>query len=301
MSSATGSSTIDTIDSYIQALLEYLRSKEWSESIRMFVDANCYLFQYHNEEKMEYTHEHYNIWKTFQEIVEQILEMTLSNIGGNINILEKAFDKILKKRTSTGPREDAIKDILEQLLTYDSFHHFSAMMHTYSKSESYNKPVHPHYNDLLCFGFNQKDVDDAVNNPSNQHASLEELVILLSTVQQQSPVQSVKQLSLPIQQKQTQQHQQQQSSSSLFSFSKIIDEDCNELTAKFMMAKSVVETFDASNHLTDGLIVMLQWATNMIHLKKCIQRAYNSNTPYHAVTNDHPEGLVEWYSNLEGI
>ena len=60
------------------------------------------------------------VHQTFQEIVEQILDMALSNVGGNLETLEKALDEV-SSQPAKGPRDEAVKDIIGRLLTYDRY------------------------------------------------------------------------------------------------------------------------------------------------------------------------------------
>ena len=128
------STSSQVIDLYCDALAQYLSGREWQESIEMFVKANCGKFTSDRLADSDggYSHDHYELWKTFQEIVEQILEMALSNVGGSITKLEKALDKILNQPIK-GPRDEIFKHILDQLLSYNDFNSFSTMMNTASK------------------------------------------------------------------------------------------------------------------------------------------------------------------------
>ena len=58
------------------------------------------------------------LFQTYQEIVEQILDMALGAVGGSIESLEKALDEIASQ-PAKGPRDEVVKDILNRLLTYD--------------------------------------------------------------------------------------------------------------------------------------------------------------------------------------
>ena len=110
-------------DTLSDALQNYLNGPEWRQSIETFVEANCMKF----DGVVDYDHEHHRLWMDFKEIVEAILDMALGEVGGSIESLEKMFDEISHTR-ATGPKDGTIKDILGQLMTYDSFEMFSHMM-----------------------------------------------------------------------------------------------------------------------------------------------------------------------------
>lgn len=64
----------------------------------MFIKANSKTFKQYPK---EFTHKHNDLWKNYQEIVETILDMALSNVGGSIDVLEKALD-VLAASPATG-------------------------------------------------------------------------------------------------------------------------------------------------------------------------------------------------------
>lgn len=127
---------------YIEALQNYLNGHEWQENIEVFVTANCRCFS----NVKDFTHEHHQLWRVYHDIVEQILEMALSSAGGSVRHLEDYLDSLAtSKRPAKGPREDHVKDILQQLLTYSSFQDFSYMMNKAYNNLEYN----PHVNSPL--------------------------------------------------------------------------------------------------------------------------------------------------------
>jgi hypothetical protein len=65
-----------------------------------------------------YTQEQYRIWLDFKEVVEQILEVALSSVGGSIESLEKALDEIAHI-PARGPKDDAVKGVLQKLLSVE--------------------------------------------------------------------------------------------------------------------------------------------------------------------------------------
>jgi len=64
----------------------------------MFIKSNSKTFKQYPK---EFTHNHNDLWKSYQEIVEAILDMALSNVGGSIDVLEKALD-VLAASPATG-------------------------------------------------------------------------------------------------------------------------------------------------------------------------------------------------------
>ena len=63
--------------SFTEALSNYLSGDEWQQSIDIFVRTNCDAFLDARSE--DYDHKHHALWKTFQDIVENILEMALNS------------------------------------------------------------------------------------------------------------------------------------------------------------------------------------------------------------------------------
>jgi len=76
-------------ETLLDTLHDYLKGQEWQQSIEMFVKANCKVFKQYPK---EFTHKHNDLWKGYQEIVETILDVALSNVGGSIDALEDALD-----------------------------------------------------------------------------------------------------------------------------------------------------------------------------------------------------------------
>ena len=113
----------------VAALTHFMNGQEWQESIETFVKANSHKFSVVDT----HSHEHFGIWKNFQDIVDSILASALDDIGSSsLSDFEKALEKLCNE-PSKGPREATKKEILAQLLTYESFQAFSEMMHTASQ------------------------------------------------------------------------------------------------------------------------------------------------------------------------
>lgn len=327
------SSSSQTIDLYCDALAQYLSGREWQESIEMFVKANCEKFTSDRLADSDggYSHDHYELWKTFQEIVEQILEMALSNVGGSITKLEKALDKILNQPIK-GPRDEVFKHILDQLLSYNDFSSFSSMMNTastiyeindsrdndrevddgihfvnearqgYDDSKS-NYAYNKNYNDLVSFGFDESSIEYAIKKNSN--ASLEELVMILSKLQSEMADNKVAPAKT-CHHKKNKNHGPKNSNflskfPHLEEFSKHVNEEPIELHAKFVMANSVLDTFHEGVSVSNSVIFMLQWASQMKELLDCISLAFNEKIAFEDVKSIHEHGLIQWYIELEHL
>lgn len=92
------SEALQESETLLDSLLDYLKGQEWQQSIEMYVIANCKEFKHYPK---EFTHHHNTVWKDYQEIVETILDVALSNVGGSIDGLEKALD-LLASSPATG-------------------------------------------------------------------------------------------------------------------------------------------------------------------------------------------------------
>ncbi len=325
------STSSQVIDLYCDALAQYLSGREWQESIEMFVKANCGKFTSDRLADSDggYSHDHYELWKTFQEIVEQILEMALSNVGGSITKLEKALDKILNQPIK-GPRDEIFKHILDQLLSYNDFNSFSTMMNTASKiyeiedsnerevddgihfvnkgRQSYNDSKSNHiynknYSDLISFGFDESSIEYAIKNNSN--ANLEELVMILSKLQSETADNKVAPSKTSDFNKNSKNNSKNSNFVSKFphleEFSKYVNEEPIELHAKFVMANSVLDTFHEGISISNSVIFMLQWASQMRELLDSITLAFNEKIEFEDVKSIHEHGLIQWYIELEQL
>jgi len=108
-------------DIWWEALHQYLQSSEWYETINVFVESHCAIFERTpSDQPNEYFHGHYTIFKQFVEISEQILNDMLANLGGSMDQLTASLNSHSYTRP-TGPRDDMQKEIILQLLSFDSF------------------------------------------------------------------------------------------------------------------------------------------------------------------------------------
>ena len=168
---------MDTV--WFEALHEYVQSEEWFETIGVFIDSHCSLFDpskggKEDKGSSDYDHRHFTVWKEFTDISEQILNDMLSNLGGTLDMLEKALDDE-SSLPPAGPRDDARKSMLANLLTFDSFPHFCAMMQSKNKKlEHYEATVETTYYDvgdldkLTAMGFDKRSCVDALNACSGE-------------------------------------------------------------------------------------------------------------------------------------
>jgi hypothetical protein len=113
----------------VGALGKFMQSKEWQESVETFIIANCDKFR----DVSTFSHDQYEIWRNFQDVVESILACAMEDVvgGGTLEDLEEELER-LSREPASGPRESNKKEILAQLLTYESFESFSDMMHSAS-------------------------------------------------------------------------------------------------------------------------------------------------------------------------
>ena len=176
---------------YMDALSEYLQTEEWQASIDMFVAENCGTFK----SAKEFTHDHHKLWKSYHEIVEMILDnMALESVGGNVATLEKALEKIVD-RPVKGPRDAATRDVLERLMTYTNFEHFSHMMNRacLQRPEGEERPrstakLAKHRDSLVTLGFSPDMVSQLLSERAvsgDGDETLEDLVMALSAMESQ--------------------------------------------------------------------------------------------------------------------
>ena len=102
---------MDTV--WFEALHEYLQSSEWFETIGVFIDSHCALFEssFSSGSVQEFDHGQYTVFREFTEISEQVLNNMLSNLGGSLTLLEQALDEH-STLPATGPRDDARKAVI---------------------------------------------------------------------------------------------------------------------------------------------------------------------------------------------
>ena len=168
---------------YMDALSEYLQSEEWQASIDMFVAENCGTFKSANE----FTREHHILWKSYHEIVEMIFDnMALESVGGNVATLEKVLGKVVD-RPVKGPRDAATRDVLERLLTYTNFEHFSHMMNRACLQRPEGE-LAKHRDSLVALGFSPDMVSQLLSERAvsgDGDETFEDLVMALMAMESQ--------------------------------------------------------------------------------------------------------------------
>ena len=338
--------------SFTEALSNYLSGDEWQQSIDIFVRTNCDAFLDARSE--DYDHKHHALWKTFQDIVENILEMALNIVGGSLESLEKVLDEV-SSTPSRGPKEDTVKDILSKLMTFDSFDSFAEMMYNANAAACTGadncNPYHherpkpggavaratsstaagneirysgtgtDHRDTLIALGFNEELVDMVLQG-SGEDADLEQLVLVLSELQAQNEDEDRKNKARGKYSDRVKQETKSENPSSgarclqigaespnskagdstairVFATEAGVD-DLNELNARFVTARSILDTF-IDGDTSDGVVIMVQWASDMVELYQSIQDAHSSGYSMSDSTESRPAGLIEWYLELEDV
>jgi len=159
-------------DIWLEALHQYLQSSDWFDTINVFVENHCSIFDGRGE---EYDHGHYTVFKEFVEISEQILNDMLQNLGGSLKQLVLSLtDHSI--RSATGPRDDMQKEIMTSLLTFDSFPEFCVMMESKSRKIDYyeNQDIDDDdLNKLTGMGFDTKACKHALSISDNFDEALQ--------------------------------------------------------------------------------------------------------------------------------
>jgi hypothetical protein len=317
-------------DAYLEALRDFLSGPEWRQSIEIFIVSNRKYFS--NITEMD--HQQHALWKTFQEIVEAILEMALASVGGDFAQLEQAVD-VVQSQPSRGPREDVVKDVLQQLLSFADFHSFATMMKAAydtaleeARAQGHVPHVDRHVDTLLRMGFPIAAIETTVAE-AKADASLEELVIAISGLISTGPsagagasakydgpghgYQYDVHDSAPTSprgggRRRAEEEHGSGPSRALVKFAREATEegeevDLNELNAKFVIAESVLDSFDHSvrAELVSGnaMHALLRWAEDMKLLLSDIHTAYEEELPCKAMCFNCQDGLVDWYRQLE--
>jgi len=131
--------------------------------------------------------------QNFQDIVENILEMALVDVGGSIETLEKFMDEVAySDGYEDGPKHAVFKDIVKQLLSYESFESFRDMMVQaahYKVSEGgagatggnteedEDADINYYIDTLTSMGYKASSIDAALGNVRDpRNCSLESLI-----------------------------------------------------------------------------------------------------------------------------
>ena len=307
---------------YIDALHNYLNGPEWHQSIQIFVDSNCKYFS----NVSELDHQQHALWKTFQEIVETVLEMALETIGGSFQQLEDAIDA-LQSQPSRGPRDEKTKDLLTQLMSFTDFETFAAMMNqafveNNDTCQDERRSNDKHVDALLRLGFPLEAIDATIEAAA-PHSSLEDLVIAISGYQSELPKKGARISFAHCNAGDAKYHYDEHDSAPssprpvepedtftapLAKFASEAAEDgekidLNELNAKFVIADSVLDSFDLSVRVElapgSAMQALLRWAEDMRMLRHDVCIAYEEQLPSVAMCFNCKDGLVEWYRQLE--
>ena len=338
---------------FTEALSVYLSGAEWQHSIDIFVRNNC--DQFYEVTADAYGHDHHTLWKTYQDIVENILEMALQNAGGSLESLEKALDEV-SSVPSRGPKDDAVKEILAKLMTFNDFDSFAKMMTDvaediaknghHNSSNPYHHELHrnrngahaavthlsdneegadvnysgggsDHRDTLLVLGF-EADLVDMVLAGSDKDTDLEQLVMVLSEMQASEESSKSKEKSKqtninrllgvepssasPVKANIVQNPEQMPHMRKFADACGPNVGDWNELNARFVTARSLLDTF-IDGDVSHEVVVMVQWASDMVELYEAIEKAYARGQSMKDPTDKRPQtsqsGLVGWYFELE--
>jgi hypothetical protein len=296
---------------YLEALQNYLTTSEWREVVTVFVKSHCKYFS----DIEDYHPQQYVIWKNFQDLAENLLDNTLMSLGGSLDILENALDK-MKNRPSRGPRDEVTKEVIDKLLAFESFPTFAQMMngacHEVMQEEGLRECDQ---NSLMRMGFTVSDITSAYDEIGHE-ANLEDMIMFLSAkvVNAEAEMASVSKKSSKHQRK----HQQEtghndfkeskeaisssdnahydnlpQSSQYSSSYQKFISEvsdhyqvkiDPNELNAKFVIADSVLSNYQQT--------VLLENNQNHDH---------NNSSTTDIKNQDQLLALTRWASEMKSL
>lgn len=315
---------------YLEALQNYLNSSDWRDTIRVFVVANCPFFS----DVTDLHPQQHVVWKSFQDIVENILENALVDVGGSIDQLERSLDDVMS-RPSRGPRDEVIKDVLHKLMSFDDFRVFGNMMHGACEEEIGGDlrdiNANPH-NTLMRMGFSAVSIISAMDH-FGEHYSLEELMHYLGEQSlSNSPNRSSKQASISSKSSKSRKMQavEEQEMEEITQYphpaalTKFITEassegvliDGNDFRSKFRIADSLVEVYKQNHDVgeidlktigasqcnnldSDKMLDLVKWAAEMQALLQDIHIAYFDRVPCKSIVLHHSHGLIAFYSELE--
>jgi len=362
--------------SYTEALSDYLQGAEWRENVDYFIRSNCSEFRFVPRDDATVSHKLHGLWKTFQEIVESILEVALMAVGGSLSSLERALDDISRlKSGAKGPRQEAVSIIAERLLCYTDYHAFTDMMNsaamdstgdvlptaemipahprasavaryapsTYQQSKGQGHgPYRHHRESLLNMGFSAELIDAVLPEEEGQDVSLERLVDLLSEMSAGADADAkadakptshgskgVPQYSsghlhgtagrgLTVEAPASPQGQGGHQPTSLphvEAFSQACGvQDASAMTAKFAIARSLLDSFAQDGAGGGAALLLLQWGSEMMSLYARVEAAFSQGQALERATASASDGaasrggggggggekrLVEWFSDLK--
>ncbi len=323
---------------FTEALSNYLSGSEWQQNIQMFVKSNCDAFLGSDE----FNHEHHALWRTYQDICESILEMALSQAGGSIESLEKALDEVasipskgprediakdILDKLLTFDDFDAFAKMMEDAARDEDYgesdlrvaHDVVAVEQRVEDTQEEAAGISDEIiKNLLTLGFEQELIDVVVaSSPPN--TTLEQLVMTLSEMhagdnspaasryKSKKPNLAINSNSSPDAKPSLDRHDTpvvlKNESKHLAEFAKEGNlGDVNELHAKFIMARSLLDTF-IDGDISPGVVLLVQWASDMTELHAEIEMHHARKQSMTAPTVKRPDegqgGLVGWFKELE--
>lgn len=288
-------------DFYFDALQNYLNSSDWRKTIKIFVDANCMYFinvdEYHPQQVV--------IWRNFQDIVENVIQNTLDTLGGSIDDLEKGFDRF-RHRPSRGPRDEVIKDILEQLQTVEDFEAFSFMMNeatTFHMDEIENSSSTNDYDLLMRMGFSVELINKAFDELEEQN--MDDMIIYLSAQQDKYDRQNSKVKPAS----KSERNKSNLTARFASPYEKFVHEaqgqriiiDASQISAFFTIAEAILAASDNEEWVMakDSMEQVISWSKQVLQLKEDLYISYEQKRFCKDMNLHHSNGLISWYLELE--
>ncbi len=116
-------------------LTDFLQSREWRKVIQEFVDGHCSLFEEDvaggentsTTSEFEYSIGQMEVYNEFTGIVNALLENVVGEHADDVHAFAQSLEEFASKDPS-GPRESRVQDLVNTLLTFDSFETFALVM-----------------------------------------------------------------------------------------------------------------------------------------------------------------------------
>ena len=109
----------------VEAMENFLRGREWMNTVSTFVTSHCAMFA---DIDGEHGHGQYEVFKEFQVAVDGLLGGVLDELGSKPEEFIEACRHHLDS-PDRGRRDTAVKELLRQLFTFENFMIFRKMMH----------------------------------------------------------------------------------------------------------------------------------------------------------------------------
>jgi hypothetical protein len=304
---------------YVDALRIYLTGQEWRDTIRIFIASNCPFFsnidELHPQQAI--------IWRSFQEVAENVIQSMLLDIGGSMDELEGAFIDILQA-PSRGPRDEAIKDVLKQLESVDDFTLFAQGMNQACVElfEELGKDVNNNVHDVVMrMGFPMEQINSAIK-VVGEDGTMEEILLYLTSKSDEKVYESKEDsanMSPRLKDngdKADDSYRDNGTSGPRYNnpIEKFIAEaashnielDSSELNALFIIAESVLEaqrdalySQDMSTEPSEAMEELVKWASDMKYLAEDMDTAFQENISERDMTFHDERGLLQFYLTLE--